>query len=208
MALKSSRTQAQLLCDAVTELIRNYGTDGRANCLAFCKIGERIVGHFFLNEREEPQVCLANDKGETISLPARDFNVRECRAIREAVSDTVDAINYRRCCDGINRQTELATAVENSLKELFKITGKTNALVVSNRVPLKLDGEDVVNYVFNPEDNKYLSGKYEVITSNGRCGWVWNLSNTGLEKVLENVKANIEAVKASKTKVKASGLSM
>jgi len=208
MALKSSITQAQLLCDAVTELIRNYGTDGRANCLAYCKIGERIVGHFFLNEREEPQVCLANDKGETISLPARDFNVRECRAIREAVSDTVDAINYRRCCDGINRQTELATAVEKSMMELFKVSGKTESMVVSNRVPLKLDGEEVVIYAFNPEENKSLGGQYEIHLSDGRCHWVWNLSNTGLEKVLENVKANIEVMKASKTKVKASGLSM
>ena len=208
MALKSSRSQAQLLCDAVTELICNYGTDGRATCLAYCKIGERIVGHFFLNEREEPQVCLANDKGETISLPARDFNVRECRAIREAVSDTVDAINYRRCCDGINRQTELATAVEKSMMELFKVSGKTESMVVSNRVPLKLDGEEVVIYAFNPEENKNLGGQYEIHLSDGRCQWVWNLSNTGLEKVLENVKANIEVMKASKTKVKASGLSM
>lgn len=208
MALKSSRTQEQLLCDAVTELIRNYGTDGRANCLAYSKIGERIVGHFFLNEREEPQVCLANDKGETFSLPARDFNVRECRALRDAVAETVDAINYRRCCDGINRQTELATAVEKSMMELFKVSGKTESMVVSNRVPLKLDGEEVVIYAFNPEENKSLGGQYEIHFSDGRCHWVWNLSNTGLEKVLENVKANIEVMKASKTKVKASGLSM
>ena len=207
MALRSSRTQVQLLCDEVTGLVRDYGSENKVVCLAYCKIGERIVGNFSLDDNDNPQVCLANDKGETITLPARDFNVRECRALREAVADTVDAINYRRCCDGINRQTELATAVEKSLKELFKVTGRTGALVVQNRIPVELDGVKVASYVFTPEKNKEFGGKYSVILENGRK-WVWELSNKGLEKILENIKANIEKVSASKTKTKAAGLSM
>lgn len=196
MALRSSRTQARLLCNEITGLVRDYGSDNSIICLAYCKIGERIVGSFSLDENDNPQVCLANDKGETMMLSASDFNVSECRALREAVTDTIDAINYRRCCDGISRQTELATRAEKYLSDKLNVEGNHEACFLKNRYAFDIGGNKVDGYSYNPEKNKDLGGEYSVVFNDGTSRWLWDFSNSVLEQICSNIKCNVDINKS------------
>lgn len=198
MPVVSPRTQTQLLCDAIQNHIRDFGKDNKVLCYAYCQIGDRIVGSFRLDKDNQPEVVLVNAKGESLVMPAVDFNEIDCKRLQDAIIESADVSNYCRCCDEINRQTELANSIEKLMKDCFVVSGCKDKLVVKNKFPLEIAGNKVVGFQFDPEKNKTLGGAYEVVFTRGRTEWIWNLGNKTLEAVKENIQKNLEYAKTHK----------